>query len=1060
MTLTQITKIRGAGIHTTSNIVSHNIDSSGIITAVAFKGPFTGSSNIQSGIVTATKIDLNGDIDVDGHTNLDNVNVAGVATFASAVNTGALTATTGTFSGNVSIGGTLTYEDVTNIDSVGIITARDGLKILAGGANVVGVVTATTFKGNGDFVELDVDGHTNLDNVSISGFTTITQDLDVDGHTNLDNVSVVGVTTFTKVGATAVFNSGAASDGRLDFQYNNSRVGLLAYHSDRLEIQTDSSKDFTIRTGGANARLRIKSTGQVTIGAIAATSSASGILHTRVSNTTSPVVFENDTENADVVIRTTGTNKHSILGFGDGGDNFAGNIDYDHQNNAMVFDTNGGERLNISSSGVITQVETGTGNGQGGIKASTASAGGNAGFGFITGGTQRFSVVTIGSAGSEALRVYDVNNSSERLRIDPNGYLLVGHDTRDANIAHGTAGKVQLWGTSWANAGIALVNTQASTDPAFLSFAKSRKANGNASPTAVQSGDRLGEIRFAGDDGTDMHSFGASIAAYAEGTIAGNRMPGKLVFATTSDTAGAVNSSTRLVIDQSGHIIPGDAGTQDLGSPSKEYRHLYLGDSGMVKFGLDQDMTMTFDSSNASIELSTGSLSIINYANNEDVKILSDNGSGGVANYFVADGSTGEVLLHHYGSQKFATSTTGISVTGEVAATQDYPTIRPTLDLNFAATKTLDPRITYSRTGSASYINEFGKVVLVGANTPRFDHDPITRESKGLLIEEERTNFMKYSDEFAIDHGQTGGNWDAIGGEDKWTRVSDTTETKDPAGTYHASKLTHNSGNVLRGYWYSGAADGAVSKTFSVYLKRATTDATTVTIDIGDTSSTAMTLTDEWKRYSVTTSTAGSGNFVDFSATNTKAFYAWGCQIEAGGFATSYIPTSTAAVIRGKDLAEIDGEEFTDFFNQTEGTINCAYWLGNDSVGLRVFQINDSNNSVIDIVAGSGSGSGGYGYVNTGGVAQANGGSSSANAGNLNTLHVTTLAYKENDVAGINIKNGTLTNDTSATLDGAYNRVTFYQGANGADQLNGHLKRVQYYPKRLPDNQLKNLNNQ
>ena len=221
-----------------------------------------------------------------------------------------------------------------------------------------------------------------------------------------------------------------------------------------------------------------------------------------------------------------------------------------------------------------------------------------------------------------------------------------------------------------------------------------------------------------------------------------------------------------------------------------------------------------------------------------------------------------------------------------------------------------------------------------------------------------------------------------------------------------------------------------------------------------------MTLTDEWKRYSVTTSTAGSGNFVDFSATNTKAFYAWGCQIEAGGFATSYIPTSTAAVIRGKDLAEIDGEEFTDFFNQTEGTINCAYWLGNDSVGLRVFQINDSNNSVIDIVAGSGSGSGGYGYVNTGGVAQANGGSSSANAGNLNTLHVTTLAYKENDVAGINIKNGTLTNDTSATLDGAYNRVTFYQGANGADQLNGHLKRVQYYPKRLPDNQLKNLNNQ
>ena len=95
---------------------------------------------------------------------------------------------------------------------------------------------------------------------------------------------------------------------------------------------------YQIFTGGT-ARLRIKSTGQVTIGSIAATNDASGILHTKVSNATSPVVFENDTENADVVIRTTGSNKHSVLGFGDGGNNFAGNIDYDHQNNACLLYT-------------------------------------------------------------------------------------------------------------------------------------------------------------------------------------------------------------------------------------------------------------------------------------------------------------------------------------------------------------------------------------------------------------------------------------------------------------------------------------------------------------------------------------------------------------------------------------------------------------------------------------------------------------------------------------------------------------------------------------------------
>ena len=47
--------------------------------------------------------------------------------------------------GAVSVGGTLTYEDVTSIDVVGLVTARAGIKVLAGGINAVGVVTATSF---------------------------------------------------------------------------------------------------------------------------------------------------------------------------------------------------------------------------------------------------------------------------------------------------------------------------------------------------------------------------------------------------------------------------------------------------------------------------------------------------------------------------------------------------------------------------------------------------------------------------------------------------------------------------------------------------------------------------------------------------------------------------------------------------------------------------------------------------------------------------------------------------------------------------------------------------
>ena len=87
---------------------------------------------------SGSSVGLTGDLTASG-------NITGVGgTFS-----GPVSGTTGTFSGNVSVGGTLTYEDVTNIDSVGIVTARTGIKVLAGGIDAVGVVTATSFSGDG-----------------------------------------------------------------------------------------------------------------------------------------------------------------------------------------------------------------------------------------------------------------------------------------------------------------------------------------------------------------------------------------------------------------------------------------------------------------------------------------------------------------------------------------------------------------------------------------------------------------------------------------------------------------------------------------------------------------------------------------------------------------------------------------------------------------------------------------------------------------------------------------------------------------------------------------------
>ena len=89
----------------------------------------------------ADHIAANGDLDVDGHTELDNLNVSGVSTFAGDVQ----------FNSNVSIAGTLTYEDVKNVDSIGIITARTDLHV--GSAitmyGATGIVSAAQFWGDG-----------------------------------------------------------------------------------------------------------------------------------------------------------------------------------------------------------------------------------------------------------------------------------------------------------------------------------------------------------------------------------------------------------------------------------------------------------------------------------------------------------------------------------------------------------------------------------------------------------------------------------------------------------------------------------------------------------------------------------------------------------------------------------------------------------------------------------------------------------------------------------------------------------------------------------------------
>ena len=176
------------------------------------------------------------DLDVDGHTNLDNVSVAGVSTFTGAISASDIRSNSLNLK---NAAGSATYAIFTNGGSSLLKhNNTDRLETSASGVTVTGTVAATAYTGDGSQLtgivagittisgvvnvanDLDVDGHTNLDNVNIAGVTTfasaidLNADLDVDGHTNLDNVTIAGVCTATNFvgdgsGLTNVIGSGS-----------------------------------------------------------------------------------------------------------------------------------------------------------------------------------------------------------------------------------------------------------------------------------------------------------------------------------------------------------------------------------------------------------------------------------------------------------------------------------------------------------------------------------------------------------------------------------------------------------------------------------------------------------------------------------------------------------------------------------------------------------------------------------------------------------------------------------------------------------------------------------
>jgi hypothetical protein len=285
-----------------------------------------------------------------------------------------------------------------------------------------------------------------------------------------------------------------------------------------------------------------------------------------------------------------------------------------------------------------------------------------------------------------------------------------------------------------------------------------------------------------------------------------------------------------------------------------------------------------------------------------------------------------------------------------------YPNINSS-----AATATGQQVVWGAQLEEGSTASPYIKTTNLPSAAPRFDHDPTTNASLGLLVEEARTNLLEYSEE--IDNNYWGKN--AIqpfgsGSVANATTAPDGTETADliKEDTTTASHFVRKEANLAVAstkYAYSvyvknididyvtlsfrGAPNNYASATFNLTGSGSLSSSAAAGAGFAvDTTNTKIfDVGNGWFRC-VLTFTAGSSvssqsffialsdngvlnlNGITSYAGTEASLYIWGSQLEAGAFPTSYIPTSGSTVTRAADVASITGTNFSSWYNQSEGS--------------------------------------------------------------------------------------------------------------------------------------------
>jgi len=367
---------------------------------------------------------------------------------------------------------------------------------------------------------------------------------------------------------------------------------------------------------------------------------------------------------------------------------------------------------------------------------------------------------------------------------------------------------------------------------------------------------------------------------------------------------------------------------------------------------------------------------------------------------------------------------------------------------------------------------------------PRFDYDPVTLAPKGLLIEEARTNLVINSTGF-------GANWSSGAGSTVAANGGSA-----PDGTTSATRITVASGTSNNRYNNAPVTVTPGSAyTFSVFLKtvsgglfqavilfgatgsarawlNTSTGAITglTSVNYTNVSMVATNYGNGWWRAALTATVvtdttvqvdaeqaSASGNY---TAPVGDSYLFWGAQLEAGSFATSYIPTVASTVTRSADVATMTGTNFSSWYNQTAGTFvmsltpigmpvggnNTRFLEANDGTGLnRKPLIYSTATGVVTS------------QTNIAGVTQANLTSVATGifAPNLNLLLAT--AYATDDF-GASYNGATAVTDTSGSVSNTVTQLTIgYATSSPLELLNGHIRQLAYYNTRLPNAQLQTL---